>query len=143
MQTSQAAEGAAKEETSALQANVESLERQCAALQKKLNARPIIYRSATSELDSNPLRLEAAVNAPSSVAAESQSMYALVWHFVDQSLRRFTERLLKRDAFLWVFYVHLLVLYLISGSWLYAGVGSTNPDCLQISEHQTDQPKGK
>jgi len=41
---------------------------------------------------------------------------AQLFQAVDQALRGFTQRLLKRDMWLYVFYAHLLVLYTISAS---------------------------
>jgi len=35
---------------------------------------------------------------------------------IDEMLRNFTKRLLKRDAWLWMFYAHLLFLYAIAAS---------------------------
>lgn len=56
----------------------------------------------------------------------------------ERPLRTFTERLLRNDAWLWVFYMHLAVLYTIVASYL--ATSAPNPvapaECVQAQMKQ-------
>lgn len=107
----------AVEDVGELHARIHVLENQCSTLQKKLNARPIVYQTPGSA------RRRAAS------LARSTSLMGVVREIVEQLLRNFTEELLKRDAFLWVFYGHLCILYVIAAScYAQTGVTSTTVD---------------
>ncbi|CAJ1395192.1 unnamed protein product [Effrenium voratum] len=94
----------AVEDVGELQARIHVLETQCATLQKRLNSRPIVYQTRE------------AAPGRATRGAGSAGLLGLARDIVEQLLRNFTERLLKRDAFLWVFYAHLLILYAIAAS---------------------------
>merc|ERR1712187_539686 len=56
----------------------------------------------------------------------------------EQPFRSFTQRLLKQDAWLLVFYAHLFVLYVVSASCLantIPSIGST-PECVEMRMRQ-------
>jgi len=138
-------EAAGHEETSALHERINQLERQNRKLQKKLENRPIIFQSTPS--GSGPLNLEAGQPQRQSwepwlltlvgpVARKLRlapgwerrvsSAAAPLCTRLEQPLRNFTQRLLRHDAWLWVFYVHLLILYAVVASCA-AASGSANP----------------
>merc|ERR1712217_508007 len=56
-----------------------------------------------------------------------QMFYQLLYSHLEKGLRSFTQRLLKRDKWLWVFYAHLLVLYAIAASCLASTLYSVDP----------------
>eukprot|EP00913_Durusdinium_trenchii_P010958 g10284.t2 len=96
-------------------ARIHVLETQCSALQRKLNARPIVHANART-----PRR---------PTVKRATGLLGVLREILEQLLRNFTERLLKRDAFLWVFYGHLCVLYVIAAScYAQTGVGSSTVD---------------
>ncbi|CAK9017333.1 Putative PKHD-type hydroxylase [Durusdinium trenchii] len=105
----------AVEDVGELQARIHVLETQCSALQRKLNARPIVHANART-----PRR---------PTVKRATGLLGVLREILEQLLRNFTERLLKRDAFLWVFYGHLCVLYVIAAScYAQTGVGSSTVD---------------
>lgn len=105
--------------------HIASLEQRCVALQKKLRARPIVYKGKQS--------LAAALRTPfwdpylraaagPVVADGALKLYGMPERF----LRRFTERLLSNNLWFWLFYAHLLFLYtLAASSYGQATMGST------------------
>merc|ERR1712187_248741 len=95
-----------------------------------LNARPIISRNPV-DITCNPLMLEGGTSN-AGLAVDSSSLRARV----EAPLRSFTQRLLKRDTWLLVFYSHLVVLYAISALWLASGASSAAPDCLDMHMKQ-------
>lgn len=106
------------QDVSELQAHIHVLEQQCSTLQRKLNARPIVYQAPPKQ---RPNRQRS-----------SGGIVGVLRDIVEQLLRSFTERLLKRDAFLWVFYAHLLVLYAIAAS-CYAQTGGVSSSTLDVN----------
>merc|ERR550534_1807802 len=104
------------EDMLALYGRIDLLERRCSTLQSKLNARPVVFQNPQgSEMDD--AELPGAARRPSwelsvvSVAGPRAGALAVaVYTAIDESLRRFTRRLLKRDAWLWMFYAHLVLL---------------------------------
>eukprot|EP00913_Durusdinium_trenchii_P035727 g33431.t1 len=95
-----------------LKARIHFLETQCSTLQKKLHARPLVYKS--------PRR---------PTVKRATGVLGVLREILEELLRNFTERLLKHDAFLWVFYGHLCVLYVIAAScYAQTGVSSTTVD---------------
>lgn len=102
--------------------HIAELERRCQILQRKLNTRPIVYQATAEDLES-----------PTS-SASSTSLTSVFKEMVEAPLRSFTRRLLKRDAWLFVFYIHLLFLYMVVASFLgstsLAGNGSI--DCVNL-----------
>ncbi|CAE7700193.1 Abhd17b [Symbiodinium sp. CCMP2456] len=89
-----------------LRKRINLLETRCATLQRRLRSQDAV----TGTRPSWELRL-AALAGPH-VAAVAVALHR--WSL--SGLRGFTERLLKSEAWLWVFYAHLLVLYTISAS---------------------------
>lgn len=106
------------QDVSELRAHIHVLEQQCSTLQRKLNARPIVYQAPPKERPSRH--------------RSSGGILGVLRDIVEQLLRSFTERLLKRDAFLWVFYAHLLVLYAIAAS-CYAQTGGVSSSTLDVN----------
>lgn len=126
VQASDAA-SAATPEVAAMQERLDTLERRCLSLQKKLNARPIVCQAFA------PAALAAAQAASSASAGRAG---ALLWEpplratlgpnasavvirlhaQADGALRRFTQGLLRNSGWLWLFYAHLVVLYAIATS---------------------------
>jgi len=100
------------EDVQELHARIHVLENQCSTLQKKLNARPIVYQAPSTR------------RRPASLV-RSTGLVGVLREIGEQLLRNFTEQLLARDAFLWVFYGHLCVLYVIAAS-CYAQTGVTS-----------------
>jgi len=125
------------EDPSALKEHISVLQKRCNSLEQKLDSRPIIFQA---EADDSPLPrvgLERRRPAWEPLLRRAGAPVARILRLPDgweqkvgdrallplydqaeQVLRSFTQRLLKRDAWLWVFYVHLLVLYTISASCL-------------------------
>jgi DNA repair exonuclease SbcCD ATPase subunit len=99
------------------------LEKRCQSLQRKLNTRPIVYQAPVEDLEN-----------PTSAPATSTSFVSVLRETVEAPLRSFTRRLLKRDSWLFVFYVHLFFLYMVVASCLgstsLAGNGSI--DCVNL-----------
>lgn len=97
------------------------LEKRCQSLQRKLNTRPIVYQAPVDDLE-NP------------TSAPATSFVSVLRETVEVPLRSFTRRLLKRDSWLFVFYVHLFFLYMVVatclGSTSLAGNGSI--DCVNL-----------
>merc|ERR1712039_431771 len=117
-------EATRNEEAAALYDSVGALERRCRMLQKNLDSRPIIYQS--SKPGHGPLNLETGLEStPSSepwfrvyLPGRVGDVLACLCRWLEKPLRNFTQRLLQSDAFLWMFYLHLLVLYTIAASYL-------------------------
>lgn len=91
-----------------LRKRINLLETRCATLQRRQRSQDV--GTVGSVRPSWELRL-AALAGPH-VAAVAVALHR--WSL--SGLRGFTERLLKSEAWLWVFYAHLLVLYTISAS---------------------------
>jgi len=95
-----------------LQKRIDLLENRCASLQRRLQSQESVMSTA-------PLRpsweLKLAAVAGPYVTAVVVTIHRLALGM----LRGFLEKLLKSEAWLWVFYAHLLVLYAIaaSSSW--------------------------
>uniref|UniRef100_A0A7S0F874 Uncharacterized protein n=1 Tax=Pyrodinium bahamense TaxID=73915 RepID=A0A7S0F874_9DINO len=126
------------EEVSALHARIALLERRCGTLQRKLRAHggregasvTLDVRGGTRPAAQGPPAWEA--RAVATLGPLAGRLLVLLHGLMDSSLRGFTQRLLKHDAWLYVFYAHLLVLYAISASCyaqstLYAGAASVDP----------------
>lgn len=92
--------------TSVLHERIAVLQKTCEAQQKKLNMRPIVFQASQEDLED-----AFQGGASGAAASHSESLIMAVRRRVEATLRSFTRRLLKRDAWLLVFYAHLLVLY--------------------------------
>lgn len=108
----------------ALHQHVAYLERRCSVLQKKLDARPIVCQRPPSDGSttpgSDPVLLRRFLGPQlATLAAGPHAM-------LDARLRRFTQRLLRHGAWLWLFYAHLLVLYAVAAS-CYAQAAAPDP----------------
>lgn len=55
------------------------------------------------------------------------ALWQLIVGSVDDGLRSFTKRLLKNDKFMWVFYAHLLLLYMIAAASLASTAVADDP----------------
>jgi len=122
-------ENAGGKEALALYEQIAALERRCRSLQGKLNARPIIYQAPTDA--ATPL-------ATDDVAGQGRlgSVVSSLRRRLEVLLRAFTQRLLKSDLWLLVFYAHLLVLYAIVASCLASGTSASAADCVDIHMKQ-------
>ncbi|CAE7948200.1 unnamed protein product, partial [Symbiodinium sp. KB8] len=119
-----------------LQARLGELEAQNAALKRSLNQRPIVYQFAPPDagIDSPDEQGEDDSLLEVEVVSTSQSFSALGQHFaqslarrcfwfwqhcrkrrwmwgLEQQLRWLTRRILERPFLMWVFYLHVLVLW--------------------------------
>lgn len=111
-------------DVAALHQQVAYLERKCGVLQKKLDARPIVCQRPPSDGSatpgSDPVLLRRFLGPQ--LAALAAGPHAML----DARLRRFTQRLLRHGAWLWLFYAHLLVLYAVAAS-CYAQAAAPDP----------------
>ncbi|CAK0822445.1 unnamed protein product, partial [Prorocentrum cordatum] len=115
-------------EKAALHGRIEALELRCVALQKKLNARPITSQGVLPE-NQDPLKLGGALPplpTPAQAVSSRRELASALRGAVEQRMRRFTEGLLRHDKWLWVFYGHLLVLYVLCSSCLANSSESVN-----------------
>merc|ERR1719326_659557 len=106
-------------EVVALYDRINLLERRCCYLQGKVNVRPLAKVNPNADLSVE----SGIVERPdweawlaSKIGAKGADLVVFMYCFMDAWLRKFTQRLLRRDMWLWVFYAHLLVLYTIAGS---------------------------
>eukprot|EP00929_Paragymnodinium_shiwhaense_P014012 TRINITY_DN121875_c0_g1_i1.p1 TRINITY_DN121875_c0_g1~~TRINITY_DN121875_c0_g1_i1.p1 ORF type:complete len:687 (-),score=173.68 TRINITY_DN121875_c0_g1_i1:52-2112(-) len=106
-------------ERSALQEQIASLENRCCALQKKLNSRPIVYTRPSQQAPQaqfQPPPWDAWLR--STAGSRVADLALITYEMPEKALRKLTERLLGRRAWLWVFYMHILLLYTIAASWM-------------------------
>jgi len=108
-------------DTMAMYERIDMLERRVVSLQKKLNSRPVVFQNPVggdAELGVNPLRHRPSweLSIVSIAGPRAGAIAVMIYLTIDTALRNFTKRLLKQDAWLWVFYTHLLVLYMISAA---------------------------
>lgn len=108
--------------TGPLQERIRVLEDQCSSLQEKLNSQPAIFHMAPSlDLEAGGLGLMQRRPSwepwlASSIGAHAAARFVTLYRVPGTGLRTFTQRLLRRDLWLCVFYAHLLVLYAIAAS---------------------------
>eukprot|EP00435_Cladocopium_sp_Y103_P070535 s244_g35.t1 len=151
-------EAAGHEEVAQLWDRINYLEKRCRTLQKKLDARPIIYQAPTGY---GPLNLEAGnevaggsatwepwlrevtgpvarrLHLPQGSEQRVASVAAPLCQAIEVPLRNFTQRLLRRDRWLYIFYVHLLVLYAIAASCIARSSNPVSPaECVDTRLHQ-------
>ncbi|CAK9019185.1 unnamed protein product [Durusdinium trenchii] len=155
-------EAAGHEEVAQLWDRINYLERRCRTLQKKLDARPIIYQAPTGY---GPLNLEAGgevigrvswepwlqevtgsvarrLHLPQGSEHRVASVAAPLCQAIEVPLRNFTQRLLRRDRWFWVFYVHLLLLYAIAASCIARSSNPVSPaECVDARLHQLQAAK--
>eukprot|EP00913_Durusdinium_trenchii_P019890 g18697.t1 len=156
-------EAAGHEEVAQLWDRINYLERRCRTLQKKLDARPIIYQAPTGY---GPLNLEAGgevigrvswepwlqevtgsvarrLHLPQGSEHRVASVAAPLCQAIEVPLRNFTQRLLRRDRWFWVFYVHLLLLYAIAASCIARSSNPVSPaECVDARLHQLQAAEG-
>jgi len=154
-------EAAGQEEVAQLWDRINYLEKRCRTMQKKLDARPIIFQPASGH---GPLNLETGesghprhwepwlrealgpvvrrLQLSQANEAKLQGLAASLCEAIDQPLRSFTQGLLRRDAWLWVFYVHLLVLYAITASCIAKSSNPVSPaECVDARLKQLQAAK--
>eukprot|EP00439_Symbiodinium_sp_Y106_P045992 s2020_g5.t2 len=143
-----APETAGHEEVAQLWDRINYLEKRCRNFQKKLDARPIIYQAPTG---TGPLNLESGsaasagkpnwepwlrdvtgpvarrLNLPQGSEQRVAAVAAPLCQAIEAPLRSFTQRLLRQDRWLWVFYAHLLVLYAIAASCIARNSNPVSP----------------
>lgn len=109
-------------EAEALRERVDYLEQRCRILQQQLNQRPIVFQKPLT-----PRKMEAGGFSGGQALSWEPSLRSMAGPYTaafvvrlytasDRALRNFTQKLLKNDAWLWIFYVHLVVLYTIVAS---------------------------
>lgn len=101
------------EEVSQLHERIEVLERRCVALQKKLDSRLLTTTGHAGVGQSHPVWLPWITRV---AGARTGAVAVLAYHVPEKALQSFTQRLLRHNTWLWIFYAHLLVLYVIAGS---------------------------
>eukprot|EP00931_Biecheleriopsis_adriatica_P063030 TRINITY_DN38110_c0_g1_i1.p1 TRINITY_DN38110_c0_g1~~TRINITY_DN38110_c0_g1_i1.p1 ORF type:complete len:557 (-),score=172.82 TRINITY_DN38110_c0_g1_i1:24-1655(-) len=107
----------AEEQVEPLQTRIQVLEKQVSSLQQKLNTRVLQTGAAAGRAgggQSIPFWLPA-VQSVAGPRAGAVSM--LLYTVPDRAMRLFTERLLEHNTLLWIFYLHVLFLYVIAASW--------------------------
>jgi len=122
------------EDASALRERVALLEGQCSILQKKLSSRtsaPALFSTYSASSSSSasgkalrqqdfdfapPQRPSWELSAVGLMGPKVGAFTVVAYMVVDEALRNFTRRLLHRDAWLWIFYGHLLFLYILGAS---------------------------
>ncbi|CAJ1381014.1 unnamed protein product [Effrenium voratum] len=97
-------------EVADLRKRINLLETRCASLQRRLRSEALGSGPRPSSRPGWELKVAAAAGPRCAALAVAVHGVAL------GSLRGFTERLLKSEAWLWVFFAHLVVLYTIAGS---------------------------
>lgn len=142
-------EAAGHEEVHELRERIDYLEKRNRSLQKQLNSRPIIFQAPRPGGVSNPHGADA--NAEVRPAWELRlrdcaapvaqrlgfpegwercvsNVLALLCRKLEQPLGDFTQRMLKSRTLLWLFYLHLLVIYTMIASCFSQGApGSVAP----------------
>jgi len=106
----------------ALRDHIAYLENRCSKLQKQLNARPIAcqYRpgegpdSIGTASGASALPWEPIVRA--NLGPRASALVVQAYGVPNRAMRRFTELLLRKDLRLWLFYLHVMVLYMIVAS---------------------------
>eukprot|EP00927_Polykrikos_kofoidii_P059403 TRINITY_DN54561_c0_g1_i1.p1 TRINITY_DN54561_c0_g1~~TRINITY_DN54561_c0_g1_i1.p1 ORF type:complete len:701 (-),score=156.40 TRINITY_DN54561_c0_g1_i1:176-2278(-) len=120
---------------------IEMLETRCILLQKKLNARPIVYAAKSgpgqASTDRTPPTWEPLLR--SVVGDRIGDVVALAHHKIEKTLRSFTDKLLKRRSLLWIFYMHLVVLYTIAATWLAQATPSNAADVMDATLREVSQ----
>jgi len=112
------------DDVAALHQQVAFLERRCSVLQKKLDARPIVFQRPPSDGSTNPNSDPVLLRR--FLGPQLATLAAWPHAMLDARLRRFTQRLLRHGAWLWLFYAHLLVLYTVAAS-CYAQAAAPDP----------------
>lgn len=159
-----APETAGHEEVAQLWDRINYLEKRCRNFQKKLDARPIIYQAPTG---TGPLNLESGssgasagkpnwepwlrdvtgpvarrLNLPQGSEQRVAAVAAPFCQAIEAPLRSFTQRLLRQDRWLWVFYAHLLVLYAIAASCIARNSNPVSPaECVDTRLKQLQAAK--
>merc|ERR1719323_466825 len=108
-----------------LRERVQQLERRCCMLQKKLNERPIVFQTPTTAKDASSvdgsggqgLWWEPVLRSALGLGPRQATRVIQLLTAPDRALRSLTQRLLKRDAWLRLFYLHLVVLYAVAASY--------------------------
>eukprot|EP00927_Polykrikos_kofoidii_P044791 TRINITY_DN38675_c0_g1_i1.p1 TRINITY_DN38675_c0_g1~~TRINITY_DN38675_c0_g1_i1.p1 ORF type:complete len:585 (+),score=131.49 TRINITY_DN38675_c0_g1_i1:103-1857(+) len=105
-----------EEGVAAWRARAEFFEQRCSTLQRKLTARiPTSIVGQAGAGQSHPTWLPWVLRVAGPRVGE---LSLLAFTMPSRAMRSFTGRLLERDALLWVFYAHLLILYLIAASYV-------------------------
>merc|ERR1712232_997300 len=106
----------ATREVTLLYDRIDHLEQRCTTLQKKLRAQPIVSQGqAQSSSGDQGAAVELFVT--SMAGPRVGALAAKVYNVPDGWLRTFTQLLLRRDLWRWVFYAHLVFLYTFSGGF--------------------------
>merc|ERR1711879_711575 len=100
-------------------------------LQKKLKSRPIIFQASNG--DPNNLHV---LEGGTDGTHASTGILSACRRRLEQPFRSFTQRLLKQDTWLLVFYAHLFVLYVVFASCIANSRPSTGstPECMRMRQ---------
>merc|ERR1719326_2430175 len=133
-------------EVVALYDRINLLERRCCYLQGKVNVRPLAKVNPNADLSVE----SGIVERPdweawlvNKIGAKGADLVVFMYCFMDAWLRKFTQRLLRRDMWLWVFYAHLLVLYTIAGSCYAETFWASEPDIVSAINVGIDKAQAK
>jgi len=108
-------------ETSDLLKRIAYLEGRCTKLQKQLSSRPIVCQTYQAG-DKGPQAPSMAAAIPwepflrAHLGPRASALVVRVYGIPDRALRRFSELLVKNSIGMWLFYIHLLFLYLVVSS---------------------------
>jgi len=106
---------------------VEQLEKRCSGLQKKLNSRPIVFQAQRRDLNAKGTSEPGVPGFPQEPPAwvklagkyggpQAEQIAQKAFDLPTKALRSLTHRLLQKDSWLWLFYAHVLILYVIAAS---------------------------
>lgn len=115
-------DAAASGDSMALYQRIDMLERRCVSLQKKLNSRPVVFQNPVgsggddTEMGRSWQRPKWELGLVSVCGPKVGAVAVAGYTAVHEILRAITRKLLKQDALLWLFYAHLLFLYVIAAS---------------------------
>jgi len=104
----------------ALRDHIAYLENRCSKLQRQLNSRPIVSQYKPLEGASGGATQASALPWEPELRARlgprASAIVVQAYGVPNRAMRRFTELLLRKDARLWLFYFHVIVLYMIVSS---------------------------
>eukprot|EP00927_Polykrikos_kofoidii_P068180 TRINITY_DN63550_c0_g1_i1.p1 TRINITY_DN63550_c0_g1~~TRINITY_DN63550_c0_g1_i1.p1 ORF type:complete len:677 (+),score=141.18 TRINITY_DN63550_c0_g1_i1:59-2032(+) len=119
--------GSSTEDVAALYSRINHLEQRCVGLQKKLKSRPIVCQTFRGDNSSGTTGAGSISWEPqlrATLGPLASSLVVRLYRGPDKMLRRFTARLLDNGSYLWLFYLHIAILYVIASSFFNQGISS-------------------